>query len=102
MLRLQHRPDGWYLRGFIGNEMNKHYSATWEAYLRSLRFSEGNGVQSLRAITRNCTQSSLTGGCCRGRLSPGFLRSRRAWALETAMGMEMRRYAATPMVVLVL
>ena len=36
MLRLQHRPDGWYLRGFIGNEMNEHYGATWESRFRGL------------------------------------------------------------------
>jgi hypothetical protein len=37
ILRFQHRPDGWYFGGFIGNEMNEHYSATLES--RSLRLS---------------------------------------------------------------
>jgi hypothetical protein len=51
VLRLQHRADGWYLVGRVGDEMNQHFFQPGKPSQKSFRAERRRQSQALKRLT---------------------------------------------------
>ena len=70
MLWFQHRADGWNLRGFIRDEMNKHWNANSATNFGVFSSSTKQKWSIMQAIAHDLMPMFLTGRC----RQPAFLR----------------------------